>query len=84
MNKLLVLGGAILAVLGGTLVLSIIVGTLEKAPQGCTPVQILAVGGCDSDGLCGVVAVTQQGEIIEGKKPYPVQGVISCRETIHE
>lgn len=72
-----------MAVLGGTLVLSII-STLVKAPQGCTPVQILAVGGCDSDGLCGVVAVTQQSELVEGKKAYPVQGLISCRETIHE
>lgn len=56
----------------------------SRSAQSCTAVQILAIGGCDSDGLCGVVAGTQEREIIKGKMRYPVAGLIDCRESISE
>lgn len=50
----------------------------------CLPVQIVAVGGCDGDGVCGVVAITQDKEVIKGKAAYPIAGLIDCRESIDE
>lgn len=50
----------------------------------CIPIQFVAVGGCDGDGVCGVVAVTKEGEVVKGKASYPIAGLIDCRESIDE
>lgn len=83
--KILVLG--IIVALG--MILGLAVSVLTKTALGpsattCIPIQFVAVGGCDGDGVCGVVAVTKEGEVVKGKAAYPIAGLIDCRESIHE
>ena len=77
-----VLAGAVLGLLVSTVVATVLGNNLSAIS--CTPAQTVAVGGCDGDGLCGVVAVTQDGQVIKGKAAYPVAGLIDCRESIDE
>lgn len=42
----------------------------------CQPVIVLAVGGCDSEGLCGVIVGNQQSQIKKSKLSYPVAGIV--------
>lgn len=42
----------------------------------CQPVMVLAVGGCDADGLCGVIVGNQQGQVKKHKLAYPVAGTV--------
>lgn len=89
MNKttllLVILGSAALAI---GISVAVRVGVLLSSPGlsalSCTPVHIVAVGGCDSDGLCGVVALSQDKQVIKGKASYPVAGLIDCRESVSE
>ena len=75
-----ILAGAVLALLISVLT------ALSLAPSAvtCTPAQIVAVGGCDGEGVCGVVAVTQDRQVLKGKAAYPVAGLLDCRESIDE
>lgn len=50
-------------------------GTLPSSIS-CQPVMVLAVGGCDSDGLCAVIVGNQQGQIKKNKLAYPVAGAV--------
>jgi hypothetical protein len=72
---------------GAVMVLTLVRRILQHNPVSattCLPVQIVAVGGCDGDGVCGVVAITQDKEVIKGKAAYPIAGLIDCRESIDE
>ena len=87
MNKLTLL----LSILSSTLLaigIFNIIKVLNSSPGlsalSCTPVHIVAVGGCDSDGLCGVVALSQDKQVIKGKASYPVAGLVDCRESVSE
>jgi hypothetical protein len=82
-NKLLMiaLGGVVL----GLVVSLLINAALSRvSANSCTPVHVVAIGGCDGDGTCGVVAVTQDKEIVKGKASYPIAGLLDCRESIDE
>lgn len=78
---MIALGGA---VLGLTASLLVNAALSQVSATSCTPVRILAVGGCDGDGLCGVVARSQDEQVITGKASYPVAGLLDCRESIDE
>lgn len=79
---------ALLLLILSSALLAIGVGVLLSSPglsaSSCTPVHIVAVGGCDSNGLCGVVAISQDKQVIKGKASYPVAGLVDCRESISE
>jgi len=77
----IVLIGAALGLLVSTVTTLVLTNKLAKS---CVPVQVLAVGGCDGNGVCGVVAVTQDGQVVKGKSSYPVAGILDCRESIDE
>lgn len=49
---------------------------LTSPAASCQPVMVLSVGGCDSDGLCGVIIGNQQGQFKKHKLPYPVTGTV--------
>lgn len=53
---------------------------LEK-PIICSSVLIERVGGCNSDGLCGILFSGIDG-ISKGKAKYPVAGESVCREKL--
>jgi hypothetical protein len=78
---MIALGGA---VLGLTASLLVNAALSQVSATSCTPVHVVAIGGCDGDGTCGVVAVTQDKEIVKGKASYPVAGLLDCRESIDE
>jgi hypothetical protein len=42
----------------------------------CQPVMVLAVGGCDGDGLCSVIVGNQQGQVKKDKLSYPIAGAV--------
>ena len=44
----------------------------------CTLVQILAVGGCDGEGMCGSVILTQDGQVKKLNVSHPVAGFPEC------
>ncbi len=46
------------------------------SPTTCQPVMVLAVGGCDGDGLCAVIIGNQQGQIKKHKLQYPIEGTV--------
>lgn len=75
-----ILAGILLVVIS----LALLLNRRQLQTHTCTPVQILAVGGCDSDALCGVVAGTMERELVKGKMQYPVAGILDCRESINE
>jgi hypothetical protein len=79
---MIALAGAGLGLLASTLVATVLGNNLSVIT--CTPAQTVAVGGCDGDGVCGVVAVTQDGQVIKGKAAYPIAGLVDCRESIDE
>ena len=87
MNKttllLVILGSAALAI-GISNLAGVLLSSPGLSALSCTPVHIVAVGGCDSDGLCGVVAVSQDKQVIKGKASYPVAGLVDCRESVSE
>lgn len=60
----------------GALAVSYLVGVALK--PSCTLVQILAVGGCDGDGMCGSVILTQEGEVKKINISHPVTGFPEC------
>lgn len=50
---------------------------ISSAPAAsCQSVIVLAIGGCDSEGLCGVVVGNQQSQIKKSKLSYPVAGIV--------
>jgi len=57
---------------------SLLVGWLLKLMQPCEQVMVLAVGGCDGEGLCASVVGTLQGEVRKTKVLYPVAGIVEC------
>jgi len=70
---LIALGAAGLAIAS-----SLLAGSILKSMQPCEQVMVLAVGGCDGEGLCASVVGTLQGEVRKTKVSYPVAGVVEC------
>jgi hypothetical protein len=78
---IVILGSALLTIGIGV---SSLVNSPGLSVLSCTPVHIVAIGGCDSDGLCGIVAISQDKQVVKGKASYPVAGLVDCRESISE
>lgn len=74
--NLKILGLVIVASALGAFAVSHLVGAILPTP--CTWKQVLAVGGCDSAGVCGVVVVTQQGQVSKALVSHPVAGFPEC------
>jgi hypothetical protein len=70
----------LLVIVAGAVILALSLNTLVRAiiPLPCVPVQVLAVGGCDSDGLCGSVVVNQDGAVSKILLSHPVAGFPEC------
>lgn len=49
---------------------------LTSPAQACQPVLVIAVGGCDAEGVCGVIVGNQQNQIKKSKLSYPIAGVV--------
>lgn len=58
------------------LLLGIILLSVKVPPKlNCQEVIVLAIGGCDGNGVCGVVIGNEQGQIKKDKLPYPIAGI---------
>lgn len=62
--------------LGTIAVLGIHLALSASPAASCQPVMVLAIGGCDSDGLCAVIIGNQQGQVKKHKLSYPVAGAV--------
>jgi hypothetical protein len=67
---------AIGASLGLIVTLAVHLLLTSSGQPACQPVMVLAVGGCDGDGLCAVIVGNQQGQIKKDKLQYPVAGTV--------
>lgn len=68
---------AIIAVAAaGAFLASYLIGSALK--PSCTLVQILAIGGCDGEGMCGSVVLTQEGQVKKLNVSHPVAGFPEC------
>lgn len=76
MKIVLALAAGVAAVTGVALLMAVVKAVQPVAA--CTDVMVLAVGSCDSEGTCGAVVITQQGEIGKVKMSYPIAGYPEC------
>jgi hypothetical protein len=69
----------LIAALGASLIIISGLGVhlaLSSSASTCQPVLVLAVGGCDAEGVCGVMVGNQQNQIKKSKLSYPIAGVV--------
>jgi hypothetical protein len=69
-------------VVAGSIGLALIISAATKAllSPPCELVQIIDIGGCDKQGVCGALILTQTGQIEKRKVSYPVVGIPQCSE----